>query len=404
MGEAFDSGRLQRLHEVMGGYVERGEIPGLVAVVARRGDVHVQTHGTLAVGGAQPVVDDTIFRISSMTKPVVAAAALLLVEECRLYLDEPVDGLLPELADRRVLRAIDAPLDDTVPANRPITLRDLLTFQSGLGMIFDGPGTYPIQTAMDELELGQGPPQPAHRAAPDEWMRRLGTLPLLHQPGESWRYNTGSDLLGVLIARASGQDLPTFLRERLFEPLGMVDTGFWTPPEKVERMTPAYELDAESGELTVYDPAAGGQWTEPPAFPSGAGGLVSTATDYLAFACMLLNRGKANGQRILSPAAVAAMTTPRLSPDQVDAGTPVLDASINWGYGVAVVTSDADFGPSIGSYGWAGGLGSFWDNDPSEDLVGIILTNVTWSSPAPLNAVRDFWTLTYAALTDWYDR
>src|SRR5271169_3249447 len=221
--------RLSRLHDAMAGYVERGEVPGLVALISRRGETHVETLGTKALGGTDPVQRDAIFRIASMTKPVTAAAAMILVEECKLRLDEPVDRLLPELANRKVLKRLDGPLDETVPANRPITVRDLLTFRMGFGIVMAPPGTYPIQKAFRELLLGQGPPQPQTPPAPDEWIRRFGTLPLMHQPGEKWMYHTGSDVLGVLIARASGQPFETFLRERLLEPLGMKDTGFNVP-------------------------------------------------------------------------------------------------------------------------------------------------------------------------------
>ena len=229
--------RLDRMHEVMEAHVDRGELPGLVTVVSRRGAVHVDTIGTTAIGGRDPMRRDTIFRITSMTKPIAAAAAMILVEECALRLDDPVDRLLPELADRRVLRRLDGPLDDTVPAKRPIVVRDLLTFRMGLGVML-GPGdAYPIQRAIRELGIvGFGPPDPSTPHEPDEWMRRLGTLPLMHQPGEQWRYNTGSYVLGVLIARASGQPLETFLRERIFEPLGMRDTGFSVPAAKLDRL------------------------------------------------------------------------------------------------------------------------------------------------------------------------
>ena len=192
-------------------------------------------------GSGDPIRRDTIFRIASMTKPITAAAAMILVEECRLRLDDPVDRLLPELAERRVLKRLDGPLDDTEPAQRPITLRDLLTFRMGFG-IPDGAARHlsDPDRAASELDLGQGMPQPQTPPAPDEWIRRFGTLPLMHQPGEKWMYNTGSDVLGVLIARASGQPFETFLHERLFEPLGMKDTGFSVPAAKLDRFAASY--------------------------------------------------------------------------------------------------------------------------------------------------------------------
>src|SRR3989449_11035342 len=202
-----------------------------------------------------------------MTKPITAAATMILVEECKLRLDEPVDRWLPELADRQVLKRLEGPPDDTVPAKRPITVRDLLTFRMGFGQMMAPPDTYPILQAASEQQIGMGPPSPSSMPAPDEWMRRLGSLPLMHQPGEQWMYNTGSDVLGVLIARASGQPLETFLRERIFEPLGMKDTGFSVPADKIDRLPASYGTNFETGALEVYDDAEGGQWSRPPAFP-----------------------------------------------------------------------------------------------------------------------------------------
>ena len=200
--------------------------------------------GTLTRGEPVAVGRDSLFRISSMTKPIVAVAALILVEECRLRLDDPVDELLPELADRRVLVDPRGPIDGpTVPARAPITVRDVLTFRLGLGMDFEAPWPQPLLEEMDRLGMGGGAPEPQVPPAPDEWMRRLSTLPLLYQPGERWLYNTGADVLGVLIARAAGQPLDEFLRERVLDPLGMVDTAFvargrWAGSAPATRRTP----------------------------------------------------------------------------------------------------------------------------------------------------------------------
>src|SRR5437667_859656 len=251
--------RLGRMHDVMTGYVERGEVPGLVTLVSRRGEVHVDAIGTLAYEDSDPMQRDTIFRISSMTKPIIAAATMILVEECKVRLDEPVDRLLPELAGRKVLKRVDGPLQDTVPANRPITVRDLLTFRMGFGQMMAPPDAYPILKAASELQIGMGPPAPSATPAPDEWIRRLGTLPLMHQPGEKWMYHTASDILGVLIARASGRPLETFLRERIFEPLGMKDTAFSVPATTVDRLATSYEVNPRTGALELYDEAKGGE-------------------------------------------------------------------------------------------------------------------------------------------------
>ena len=299
----------------MARYVDQGDVPGIVTLVARRGEVAVDAVGSASVGG-RPVRRNTIFRISSMTKPVTAVAAMLLVEEGILHLDDAVDELLPELAARQVLRRMDGPLDDVVPASRPITVRDLLTFTMGFGLVMAPPGSWPVQRAADDLALGQGPPSPGTMPAPDEWIRRLGTLPLLHQPGEAWMYNTGCDVLGVLVARASGTSFDAFVRARVFEPLGMRDTGFFVPDEKLDRFTPQYWTDSETGERAVYDPAERGQWNRPPAFPAGGGGLVSTVDDYLAFASMLAAHGRYPGGRMLSRGSVELMTSDQVTPAQ----------------------------------------------------------------------------------------
>jgi CubicO group peptidase (beta-lactamase class C family) len=255
--------RLARLHDVLVGHVDRGAAPGLVSVISRRGEAHVDAVGATALEGGGAMRTDTIFRISSMTKPITAVATMILLEECSLRLDEPVDRLLPELADRRVVRRIDGPVDDTVPARRPITVRDLLTFRMGFGGYF---GPCPVNEAAAPLQLSVGPPQPSLPPEPNEWMRRFSTLPLMCQPGERWLYHTGADVLGVLIARASGQPFETLLRERIFEPLGMKDTAFCVPAALIDRFATSYLTDPEIGALQVYDEPSG-QWSTPPAFP-----------------------------------------------------------------------------------------------------------------------------------------
>jgi CubicO group peptidase (beta-lactamase class C family) len=313
-----------------------------------------------------------------------------------------VDRLLPELADRKVLKRLDASLDDTVPANRPISVRDLLTFRMGFGIVMAPRGTYPIQRAASELLLFQGPPQPQTPPGPDEWIRRLGTLPLMHQPGERWMYHTGSDVLGVLIARASGQPFETFLRERLFEPLGMKDTGFSVPGAELDRLATSYWTNPETGAFELYDPAGGGQWSRPPAFPSGGGGLVSTVDDYLAFGRMMLKQGKHGSDRILSRPSVETMTTDQLTQKQKAASglVPGYFDSHGWGLGVSVVIRREDIAGSMGRFGWDGGLGTSWYSDPREDMVGILLTQRAWTSPNPPEVCRDFWTLAYQAIDD----
>jgi CubicO group peptidase (beta-lactamase class C family) len=399
-GSGLSKERLGRVYDALAPHVDRGAVPGLVAGICRRGEVHIDAVGTTAIDGP-PVARDAIFRIASMSKPVTAVATMILVEECRLRLDDPVDELLPELSDRRVLTSLDGSLDDTVPAERPITVRDLLTFQLGWGILMVPFGTYPIQRAMDDLALAQGPPNPAAPPAPDEWIRRLGTLPLMRQPGSSWLYHTGSDILGVLIARAARQPFETFLRERIFEPLGMVDTGFGVPAAKLGRLVTGYWTDPATGALSLADEPVGGQWSAPPAFPSGGGGLASTIDDYLVFAQMLLAGGQHDGVRILSRPSVGLMTTDHLTAAQ-RANTdfmPTYWDTHGWGFGVAMVTRRHDLS-SVGTYGWDGGLGTTWRNDPGEDLITVLLTQASFTSPVPPPVCRDFLTSAYQAIDD----
>jgi CubicO group peptidase (beta-lactamase class C family) len=317
-----------------------------------------------------------------------------------LRLDDAVERWLPELADRQVLNRLDGPLDQTVPAARPITVRDLLTFRLGFGQIMALPDDYPILTAASDLQIGMGPPNPEATPAPDEWLRRLGSLPLMHQPGEQWMYNTGSDLLGVLIARVAGQPLATFFRERIFAPLGMRDTGFSVPAANLGRLATAYTTAYDIGKLTVTDEAEGGQWSRPPAFPSGAAGLVSTVDDYLAFAQMLLNGGKYRDERILSRLAIEAMTTDQLTPAQRASAADFLGDNNGWGFGVSVILRRDDLVAVPGRYGWDGGLGTSWSNDPQEEMITILLTQRGMASPLDINLSLDFRTSAYQAIDD----
>ena len=389
--------RLRRMHEVMAGYVERGDVPGIVTLISRRGEVHDDAIGMKALGGNDPIRRDTIFRITSMTKPIAAVAAMILVEECKLRLDEPVDRLLPELADRKVLKRLDGPLDETVPANRSITLRDLLTLRMGFGFIM-APGATLIEKAESEQRLMTlGPPKPQTPHDPDEWLRRFATLPLMHQPGEQWMYPTGFSLLGVLVARASGQPLETFLRERIFEPLGMKDTGFLVPAAKLDRLATSYWISPDSGALALYDGIEDSQWSRPPAFPDASGGLVSTIDDYLAFGAMMLNKGKHERERILSRPSVEAMTTDQLTPEQRASAGIILGEDRGWGLGVSIIIRRNDVAAVPGRFGWDGGLGTSWYSDPREDMIAILMTQV----PGFLSGIdRDFWTSAYQAIAD----
>jgi CubicO group peptidase (beta-lactamase class C family) len=402
----FAKSGLHRMRDVLERHVESGRIPGLVALVSRGDETHVETIGTMRHDGGAPMRRDTIFRMASTSKPVSVAAAMVLLDECRLRLDDPVLPWLPELADRRVLTRIDGPLDDTVPARRPITVRDVLTSTFGLGMDMTVIGT-PIMNAVFAQGLTPNLPEPMPE--PDEWMRRLGTLPLMYQPGERWQYQLSSDLLGVLVARVTGQSFETFLRDRVLAPLGMTDTAFHVPADKIDRLPTLYAPDPQTGEFIVWDEAAGGRWSAPPAFEGGGGGLVSTVDDYHAYFRMLLSHGVHEGERILSRPAVELMTTNRLTPEQTAARTTLARDNVHvsfgqgqhggWGFGMAVRTYRGDYAP-VGQFGWDGGSGTSTYADPDNGLIGILCTQVGATVPDSTRAFLDFWTTLYQSIDD----
>ncbi|MBB6347736.1 CubicO group peptidase (beta-lactamase class C family) [Nonomuraea muscovyensis] len=402
----FSEAGLRRLREVLARHVESGKIPGLVALVSRGEETHVEAIGTMRHDGGAPMRRDTIFRMASTSKPVAMAAAMVLLDECRLRLDDPVDSWLPELADRRVLTRVDSPLDDTVLARRPITVRDLLTSTFGLGIDLTAL-SFPIMAAVFERGVFTQGAEPAPE--PDEWMRRLGTLPLMRQPGEHWQYHISHDVLGVLVARVTGQPFETFLRERILDPLGMQDTGFHVPVGKIDRLPPSYAPDPQTGQFIVWDEAASGQYSRPPAFQSGGGGLVSTVDDYHAYFRMLLNGGMHGNQRILSRPAVELMTTNRLTPEQQATRNALARNNIHvshgqglhggWGFGMAVRTYRGDYAP-IGQFGWDGGTGTTTYADPHNQLTGTLLTQVGMTTPDSARLIHDFWTTLYQAIDD----
>jgi CubicO group peptidase (beta-lactamase class C family) len=318
------------------------------------------------------------------------------MEAGKLKLDEPVDRLLPELANRRVLKRAGGTLDETIPAKRAITVRDLLTFELGLGFIVGPPDGCPILKKMYELQVGITPFPAQMPLAPDEWMKRLGSLPLAYQPGESWLYHTGSDVLGVLIRRASGQPLEAFFREHIFEPLGMKDTGFSVPAEKMDRFVSCYAMNPQTKKLDLVDPP-NGQWSKAPAFPSGGSGLVSTVDDYLSFAQMLLQKGVAGKKRLVAESSVEMMTKNGLTPEQRAMGRMILGEKTGWGFGMSVLVEPDGAASKAGRYGWNGGLGSSWWNDPNEGLVAIILTTRIFESADPPRVIKDFWKGAYQA-------
>ncbi|HET8684806.1 MAG TPA: serine hydrolase domain-containing protein [Micromonosporaceae bacterium] len=375
MSEALPAEGRRRLHDAMAARVAAGQLPGLVTVLARGDEVHVDTIGSFSFDGAVPMRRDALFRVASFTKPVLAAVTMTMVEDGTLDLAEPVDRLLPELAGRRVLARVDGPLDETVPARRPVTVEDLLTFRMGFGLLteptFNPP--FPIVEAAEGLDLALGPQFPRTPYPPDEWIRRFASLPLMYQPGERWLYNASALVLGILVARAGGAPLSDVMRTRLFEPLGMADTGFWATPAGAGRIPTYYLSDLAGGPVEPQPLSTPREWAAPPVFQSGAGGLLSTAGDFLTFARLLLNRGMHRGERLLSPESVTLMTTNHLTAEQVATAGILLNPK-GWGYGMAVAPQPDVLSAIPGRYGWDGGNGTVWFNDPHRQLVAIALT------------------------------
>ncbi|WP_225850911.1 serine hydrolase [Streptomyces sp. HPF1205] len=363
-------------------YVAEGVFPGAVALVDRGGEVEIAAVGTMEAGGTAPMEADALFRLSSVTKPVTAAAVLALVDDGVLALDDPIARWLPELASPVVVRTPASPVDDVVPAARPVTVEDVLTSRSGwgFGADFTAPAVQPLFA--DVAVYGGGP---RSTATPDEWAASLAGIPMLRAPGSAFLYNTSSDLQGVLVARAAGRPLPEFMAERIFEPLGMTDTGFHVPDGARHRLTPYYTVSPD-GALTLAD-GPDGNWSTPPAFPSGAGGLVSTAADWLAFGRMLL----AGGGSVLSPRSVRLMTTDHLSAAQREEGSLFLQGQ-GWGYGGSVDITSAEPWNSPGRYGWVGGTGTAAHVVPATGTVTVLFTTRGLAGPVPPEWMRDFWT------------
>ncbi len=332
-----------------------GVVPGAAALVAR--GEHVE------IAGAGEVEPDSIVRIASLTKPITAAAVMLLVDEGLVALDDPIARWLPEVASPVVVRTPESPVDDVVPAARPISVEDLLTSRAGWG--FPSDFSLPAVT-----ELFQKVPVFGPREGPDEWLTTLAGVPMLRQPGEAWLYNTCSDIQGVLIARAAGRPLPEFLAERIFEPLAMSDTGFHVPADKLDRLPAYHRADDASPDDSL--------WRQPPIFPSGAGGLVSTLADWHGFGRMLL----ADGGGVLSPESVRLLMTDHLTQEQREASTLFLEGA-GWGFGGSVAAD--------GRYGWIGGSGTTGHIAPSTGAVGILFTQVQMTGPTSTPLMREFW-------------
>ena len=372
------------LHDTLETYVGNGSVPGAVGLVACGTRTEVAVVGSMAVDGVS-MARDSIFRIASITKPITAAAVMMLVEDGRIALDDPVGQWLPELAEPKVVRTPASTVDDVVSAARPITVFDLLTSRAGYG--FSSDFTLPaVQRLFSVQKDGR---EPRSFPAPDVWMAELARVPLLYQPGEAWLYDTCSTLQGVLIARVSGQSLPGFLAERVFDPLGMANTGFEVPAAKRDRFTSYYRASPAGG-LELAD-GPDGQWSTLPTLPLGNGGLAGTADDWLAFGRMLLAEGTAaDGRRLLTADSVRLMTSDHTTAAQREIGRLFLEGQ-GWGFGASVDIAAIDPWNVPGRYGWVGGTGTSAHITPSTGTVAILLTQVAADAPVPPEWMRDFW-------------
>jgi CubicO group peptidase (beta-lactamase class C family) len=395
----LDAKRLARIDQAVQGYIDSGAIPGAVTLVAQHGKIaHVTVQGARDFETKTPMTRDTIFRIYSMSKPITSVAVLMLYEEGKLRLTDPVSKWIPELANRNVLRDPAGPLDAVDPSPSEITVRDLLTHCSGLAYFFTAQG--PLSKAYEET-FGREATNAS--ISPSEWVKRLSALPLAYAPGTRWNYSVSMDVLGVLVERVSGMPFADFLRTRLFEPLGMKDTAFYVPESKLGRLATNYIPDA-NGKLRVFDAPMQTSYRKPPAFGSGGGGLVSTLDDYGRFALMLAGNGALEGKRLLSRKAVELMRTNQLSDREREgfgfAGGRRVSGGAGFGLGVSVVE---DVGAtrgmgSIGKNGWGGAAGTWYWVDPKEDLAAVLMVQRMDFGRPPNPMARDFETAVYQAL------
>jgi CubicO group peptidase (beta-lactamase class C family) len=368
----FSSEGLEKIPPVLKAIVDAGDLSGFVTMTWRKGEqAQVNILGKRDIAAGLPMERDTLFRIASMTKPVTSVAALMLMEEGKFRLDDPITKWAPEFANMRVLKQADGPLDQTTPAPRAITMDDLFTHRSGLAYGFSsmGPVAHEYQRVLGDVLNSD--------MSADDWMKALSTLPLLYAPGERFHYSHSTDVLGYIVGRIAGMPFRDFLVQRLFKPLGMPDTDFFVPGDKRKRAAVVYRQDQATGKL---NPVPFKQYNSPPAFTGGGGGLISTLDDYLQFARMLLNKGEHNGKRYLKAETVQLMCTNRLTAEQ--RAIPFLGAIPMWagmgfGLGVSVIDKPDQLGflgmGGVGSFGWPGAFGTWWQADPANDMIMIYL-------------------------------
>jgi CubicO group peptidase (beta-lactamase class C family) len=389
-------------------YIDGGRYPCTQLLIYRRGKVvHSSSQGYADVERKVPVRDDTIFRIYSMTKPITSVAFMMLFEEGRVALDEPVHKYIPEWKNLGVFVAGSAPAFATRPPSRPMQIVDLLRHTSGL--------TYGFQQRSN-VDAAYRAKKPTNTGIWDTMIEDLSNIPLEFSPGEAWNYSVSADVIGYLVGRISGVPFEQFLKDRIFDPLGMHDTGFHVPPDKAHRFAACYSADPpdrvsfvateRKAALYLQDDPATSAFLKPPSFMSGGGGLVSTAADYLTFCRALINGGEVGGVRLLSPKTIALMTTNHL-PNGMD--LPGMSRSmfaeatyngIGFGLGFAVTIDPAKtlLPGSAGEYNWGGAAATAFWVDPAEELIAIFMTQLMPSSAYPLR--RELRTLVYSAITE----
>jgi CubicO group peptidase (beta-lactamase class C family) len=358
----FSSERLKKLDAAMNGLVDRGALPGVITLLARHGKIiAVNVHGAKDMASGAPLTEDTIFRMYSQTKPVTGVAMMILYEEGRWKLDDPVVKYIPEFAGLKVFKGLDA---DGKPILEPIarsaTMRELMTHTAGFayGLMTDNP----VDQAYRDSGLLGSPTLGAMVAG-------AAQLPMASQPGTEWKYSIAVDIQGYIVEKLSGQSLPDFMQSRIFGPLRMTDTAFWVSPDKKSRFASLYAFDPKSRSIVPAEGFMVLPMDKPPTAASGGGGMVSTLRDYARFAQMLLGGGELDGVRILSPATVRLMASNHLNDAQL-AGAP-LGAGVGFGLDVAVVTDPAKAGTLLGkgTYSWGGAAGTWFWVDPENDVV-----------------------------------
>jgi CubicO group peptidase (beta-lactamase class C family) len=364
----MSSARLDRIRPVMQSYVDENVIAGVITLVARHGKVaHLECIGMMDIEADKPMQRDTIFRIYSMTKPITCVAMMMLLEEGRFQLYDPVAKYIPEFADLKVLVEKTEKGIAVTDLEREITMRDLFTHTAGLG--------YGLFEDSPVEDLYRASPLSSWQLSLPDMVQEIAKLPLAHQPGTVWRYSIAHDVLGYLIGVVTGTPFDSFLQDRVFKPLGMADTGFYVPQEKADRFAAMYTT-GDTGELTLLEAPATSPRLNSAITPSGGGGLVSTTFDYLRFAQMLLDGGELNGSRLLGRKTVELMTTNHLPSGllPIHAGTdPIRGYGYGLGVGVKVDVAQTGMLGTNGSYGWRGTAGTFFWVDPKEALIGLIM-------------------------------